>query len=137
MLLTDVNKDYANLAARYEKKGGYEVLLNDLRPYYEKLISCVGEQGTEGTVRQALLAKANKMNEAYKTSESRDTERAKELHSIKSYFTRKDVSPSPARLSKLKTYYERAKELDADADTLSAFEVFISKTEEDINKNNQ
>lgn len=137
VLLSEVNKDYANLAARYEKKGGYEVLLNDLRPYYEKLISYVGEQGTEETVRQALLAKANKMNEAYNTSESRDTERAKELHAIKSYFTRKDVSPSPARLSKLKTYYERAKELDADADTLSAFEVFISKTEEDINKNNQ
>lgn len=130
-LLTEVNKDYGKWAERYAKRGGYDVLVADLKPYYDKLTTPMAD-GKCIMKAEDVLAHAHKLEEARVKAEAKDPAKDKEIHAIKSYFSRKDVKATADRLQKMKEKYERAKELGVDADTLAGFEVFIAKIESDL-----
>lgn len=130
-LLTKVNKDYGKWAERYAKRGGYDVLVADLKPYYDKLTTPMAD-GKCLMSADDILAHAQKLEDARIKAETKDPAKEKEIHAIKSYFSRKDVQPSAARLQKMKEKYDRAKELGVDADSLAGFEVFIAKIESDL-----
>jgi len=115
-ILAHINKEYGKLAERYEKHGGFTVLLTDLKPYADKF--------QEGAM-DAIVKKATKLNEAYIAATTKDPEKEKLFHKIDAYFRRKDVKASEARLKKMQEYFEQAKELGADEDTLAGFQVFI------------
>lgn len=134
VLLTEVNKDYGKWAERYAKRGGYDVLVADLKPYYDKLTTPMAD-GKCLMPFEALLAHAQKLEDARIKAETKDPAKEKEIHAIKSYFSRKDVKPSEARLKAMKERYERAKELGVDADSLAGFDVFIAKMESDLKEN--
>lgn len=133
-LLTKVNKDYGKWAERYARRGGYDVLVADLKPYYDKLTTPMAD-GKCIMSAEDVLAHAEKLEDARIKAETKDPAKEKEIHAIKSYFSRKDVKPSAERLQKMKEKYERAKDLGIDADSLAGFEVFIAKVESDLKEN--
>lgn len=125
IILAKLNKEYGKLAERYEKHGGYDVLVNDLKPYFDKF-----DEANQG----ALAAKAEKMNAAYIAATTRDPEKEAKFHRIDAYFRRKDVKASQKRLDKMREYYQQAVELECDADTLAGFQVFIDACEAELKK---
>lgn len=125
VILAKLNKEYGKLAERYEKHGGYDVLVNDLKPYYDKF---------DDADKGKLSAKAEKMNAAYIAATTRDPEKEAKFHRIDAYFRRKDVKPSQKRLDKMREYYQQAVELEGDADTLAGFQAFIEACEAELNK---
>ena len=131
IMLSGVNAEYGNYAERYAERGGLPALLADLKPYYDKLTVCDG--GADNAVN--LLAKARRLEEARIARETRDPEKEKRIHAIKAYFTRKDVKASAARLEKLRAYFEEAKQLSIDDDTLSVFQLIINDCESSLTPN--
>lgn len=123
IILTDYNKDYENLATRYEKHGGYDVLVNDLAPYYSRF---------SGEEVEKLKAKAMKLNEAWVAKTTRDPEKEAKLHRIDAYFRRKDVRASNSRLNKMREYFAEAEKLGVAEDVLEGYKVFIAACEAEL-----
>ena len=130
-MLTKVNKDYGRWAERYGRHGGYDVLVADLKPYYDKLTTPMAD-GKCIMSAEDVLMHAQRLEEARVKAEAKDPAKEKEIHAIKSYFSRKDVKATAERLQKMRDKYARAKELGVDADSLAGFEVFIAKVEADL-----
>ena len=126
VMLTKVNKDYGKFAQKYEKNGGYDVLVSNLQPYYYKLI------GEDRQNEEILLERAKVLEEKRKAEEERDPEVEKELHKIRTYFSRKDVMMSQERLNEMRVRRQRAEELGVDSDTLAGYDTVIRKAEEDL-----
>lgn len=123
LMLTKVNREYGRWAERYAKHGGYDVLVSDLRPYYDKVVNAQPVQAVH------LLEKARSLEAERIARETRDPAKEKRIHAIKSYFTRKDGRPTPERLQGLLDRYKEAVELGVDADTLAGFKVYIDNLE--------
>lgn len=123
LMLTKVNREYGRWAERYAKHGGYDVLVSDLRPYYDKVVNAQPVQAVH------LLEKARSLEAERVARETRDPVKEKRIHAIKSYFTRKDGRPTPERLQGLLDRYKEAVELGVDADTLAGFKVYIDNLE--------
>ena len=123
LMLTKVNREYGRWAERYAKHGGYDVLVSDLRPYYDKVVNAQPVQAVH------LLEKARSLEAERVARETRDPAKEKRIHAIKSYFTRKDGRPTPERLQGLLDRYKEAVELGVDADTLAGFKVYIDNLE--------
>lgn len=153
-MLSEVNPSYMNAADHYTDRGGLKALLADLQPYYNKLTASAtvpsADFGTQAPVpdaspsgssadnstfltpRFSLLSRANKLNDAWLAATTRDPERDKRVHTIKAYFSRKDVSATPARLEKLRAYRNEAETLKVDADTLASMDLIIKDCERQI-----
>lgn len=125
VMLTKVNKEWGRFAEKYAKHGGYDVLVNDLKPYWEKMMR-------EPNWNDWSLKTAQKWEDDRIAAETRDPELEKEIHKIKAYFSRKDVNSTQKRLETLIKYYDRAVELSLDADTLAGFQVIIDKVKSDL-----
>ena len=123
IILTQLNKEYGKLAERYEKHGGYDVLVFDLEPYAKKFAA---DEIADLTV------KAQKMNDAYIAETTKDPEKEKLFHKIDAYFRRKDVKASAARLEKMNEYYKQAQEMGASDDVLAGFRVFIEDCQKQL-----
>lgn len=119
-ILTKCDKDYLRLAERYKDRGGYDVLVRDLKPYYDKLAD--------------IDNRAQRIYDAYVIKTTRDPEKEKQIHNIKAYFGRKDVSPSANRLQKMREYYAQAQTLGVDSDTLAGFQVHIDACVKELTK---
>lgn len=128
VMLTKVNKDYGKLAVKYEKHGGYDVLVNDLLPYYTKM-----SESKEGWADNALI-RAQAMEAKRVADETKNPDIEKEIHKIKAYFKRTDMKISAKRLNVLKDYLVRAEELGIDADTIEGFKVIIETESEQLSK---
>lgn len=129
VMLTKVNKDFGKFAAKYEKQGGYDSLVNDLLPYYEKMTSS-NANWAEEALNRAKAMEAKRIED-----ETRNPELEKEIHKIKAYFKRTDMKVSKKRLDTLNNYLARARELGIDEDTLAGFEVIIQAETEKLTVN--
>lgn len=130
-ILTKCDKDYLRLAERYKDRGGYDVLVRDLKPYYDKLATAtVPEASASG--KPTIDQRAQRIYDAYVIKTTRDPEKEKQIHNIKAYFSRKDVSPTANRLQKMREYYAQAQTLGVDSDTLAGFQVLIDACAKDV-----
>lgn len=123
LMLTKVNREYGRWAERYAKHGGYDVLVSDLQPYYDKVVKAQPVQAVH------LLEKARRLEAERIARETRDPAKEKRIHAIKSYFTRKDGRPTPERLQGMVDRYNEAVKLGVDEDTLAGFKVYIANLE--------
>lgn len=123
--------DFGGFKARLETAGQtLELLMNTLRPYYEKM-------GGEAFAT-ALEASVAKENAEMKTPEQiKDEEEAKKvaatkaktLHTIRTYMLRSDVKVTPKRVEKMKEYLEYVKALGEPTDE---YKVIIAKAEQGL-----
>lgn len=123
VMLSEVNPEYGSMAKRYEKRGGLNALLSDLKPYADKMAR------NDPEWHEKALASAMRMEADRAEAESRDPEVEKLLHSIKTYFSRTDVKPTQSRLAGMKARYAKAAELGCNADVLAGYQVLIDDLE--------
>ena len=83
------------------------------------------------------LAACRKEEELRIARETRDPEKEKEMHKMDAYIRRKDVSASPKRLATMQQYRAKLAEMGADADSLAAYNVFISAVAAEVEKQEQ
>lgn len=127
VMLTEVNPEWGKLAARHMKQTGepLEKLCARLKPYAKKLSE------TEGWFDKTLDL-CRQMDEARIKAETRDPEKEKEMHKMDAYIRRKDVKPSAKRLDTMRQYRAKLSEMGADADSLTAYDVFIAAVEKEV-----
>lgn len=132
VMLTEVNKDWGGLAARYEKatQECFEKLTARLKPYLVKVLGTDKEKADAAF--NDLLADCRKKEAARIAAEQRDPEKEKLMHKMDAYIRRKDVKPSPKRLANMRQYRDKLASLGADPDSLAAYDVFIAATEKEI-----
>ena len=126
IMLNEVNAEFGGIAAKYEKQGGLTVLLNDLKPYFDK--AAADESWYTNT-----LSRCQKDNDAAIAAAQRDPEKEKAIHKIKAYFSRKDVKISETRIQRMTQYYDEAQSLGCDSDTLAGLKAILDATITDFN----
>lgn len=138
VMLTDVNDNWCNVRTKYNNSIGakdnssFVACVNALKPYVLKVSGCTDSIDKNCEWYSNTLSKCKRLEAERIARETKDPEKDAEMHKMDAYIRRKDVKATEARLKKMKDYRAKLSEMGADADSLAAYDVFISSCESTI-----